>query len=184
MSDLELDDYIEKNSTNDFLYIEFSYKELGKSEKWLRTQTRLMQGNMAKIKRELLLDWPRSTDDSVFKEDQLEKIAGFVKAPVTSIFVNGYSVDFYEKPDLKVNYILSCDVGGGLSNDNSVITIIAPDDFRVVGDFRNNKIDTDSFKLLIRELMVTWFRNAILIIERNSYGKFALYVRNNISKFL
>jgi hypothetical protein len=170
MTDEQLDEYIEKNSENSFLHVEFSYKELGKSEKWLRNQVRLMQGNMAKVKRELLLDWPRSTETSVFTESQLDKIAQFVRGPVTSIFVNGYSIDFYETPDLKTNYILSCDVSGGLSRDNSVITIIAPDDFRVVGDFSSNIIDTDSFKKLIIELMYTWFRNSILILERTGLG--------------
>jgi len=179
MSIEELDDYIEKNSENDFLYVQFTYTELGKSEKWLNTQVRLMQGNMVKIKRDLLLVWPRSTDTSVFKEDQLEKIASFVRPAITTIFVNGYAIDFYEKPDLRTNYIISCDVGGGLSNDSSAISIIAPDDFRIVGDFRSNKIDTDAFRLLIKELMVTWFRNAILIIERNSYG---LNILHNLMK--
>lgn len=155
MSDDELEDYVEKNSTNSFLYVEFSYRELGKSEKWLARQLKLMQGNMAKIKREILLDWPRSTEMSVFNEEQLDKIAQFVRYPSSSIFVNGYAIDFYETPDIKINYILSCDVSGGLSQDNSVITIIAPDDFRVVGDFSSNVIDTDSFRLLIKELMYT-----------------------------
>jgi hypothetical protein len=155
MTDDELEEYIEKNSENSFLHVEFTYKELGHSDKWLRKQLRLMQGNMAKIKREVLLEWPRSTETSVFSEEQLDKIFEFLKDPVTSIFVNGYAIDFFETPDLKINYILSCDVSGGLSRDNSVINIIAPDDFRIVGEFVSNVIDTHSFQELIKELMYT-----------------------------
>jgi hypothetical protein len=87
-----------------------------------------------------------------------------------TLTINGYVFDFYETPDLNMNYILSCDIAGGLSQDNTVITVIAPDDFRVVGDFRNNKIDTDSTKNLILTTMRNYFINSILIVERNSYG--------------
>jgi len=125
---------------------------------------------MAKVKRELLLDWPKSTDSSVFTEEQLDIISSFVKQPATSINVNGYFIQFYETPDLNVNYIVSCDIAGGLSRDNTAISIIAPDDFRIVGDFRNNKIDTENAKKMIERLLKDFFRNAILIIERNSYG--------------
>jgi len=107
---------------------------------------------------------------SIFAEDQLEKIYMYVKQPITSININGYFIQFYEQPDVNANYIISCDVAGGLSQDNSAILIIAPDDFRIVGDFRNNKIDTDNVRKLIERMVKDYFRNAILIIERNSYG--------------
>jgi len=172
MTDDELDAFIEKNSSNGFIFVQFTYLELGRTEAWLKEQLRTFQGDLAKIKREFLLEWPRSTDSSVFNEEQLDKVHSFIHPPVSHVIANGYFIDFYEKPDVNVNYIISCDVAGGLSQDNSAITFIAPDDFRIVGDFRNNKIDTDNFRKLIETLMLDWFRNAILIVERNSYGKF------------
>jgi predicted DNA-binding protein YlxM (UPF0122 family) len=107
---------------------------------------------------------------SVFSEEQLQRIYDNLKKTTKTLNVNGYFIQLYEDIDVNVNYIISCDVAGGLSQDNTAISIIAPDDFRIVADFRNNKIDTDSAKKLIEALMKDWFRNAILIIERNSYG--------------
>jgi hypothetical protein len=170
MTDEELDRFIQDNSSNNFVFVQYSYKELGRSEDWLKTQIRNFQGDLAKVKRELLLDWPRSTEMSVFNEEQLQRIYDNLKKPTNTLNVNGYFIQLYETPDVNANYIISCDVAGGLSQDNTAISIIAPDDFRIVGDFRNNKIDTDSAKKLIESLMKDWFRNAILIIERNSYG--------------
>jgi hypothetical protein len=170
MNDEELKDFIYKNSSNNFVFVQYSYKELGRTEDWLKDQIRNFQGDLAKVKRELLLDWPKSTDMSVFNEEQLDRVYTSLKQPVTSININGYFIQFYETPDVNVNYIVSCDIAGGLSQDNSVITIIAPDDFRVVGDFRNNRIDTENFKKLVERLVKEFFRNSILIIERNSYG--------------
>ena len=167
----QLEDFIAANSMNNFLFVQYSYSQLGRDEEWLKQMIRECNGNLAKIKREILLDWPRSMDSSVFNEEQLDKVHEFVKNPVTRIFIKGkYEVTFYETPDLNLNYILSCDVAGGLSHDNSVINIIHPEDFRIVGDFRNNKVDTEEFKNIIIELMTTFFRNSLLVVERNSYG--------------
>jgi len=167
----QLDDFIEANSQNSFVFIQYSYKELGRDEKWLREMIRQANGDTLTVKREILLEWPRSMESSVFTEDDLDKIHEFVKDSVSRILVdNKWVINFYETPDINLNYILSCDVAGGLSNDNSVINIIHPEDFRIVGDFRSNKIDTDSFKELIKKLMTFYLRNAVLVIERNSYG--------------
>jgi hypothetical protein len=170
MSDEEFHEFVQKNSSNNFVFVQYTYRELGKSEDWLKEQIRYFQGDLAKVKRELLLEWPKSTDSSVFTEEQLDLIASFTKQPTTSINVNGYFIQFYETPDLNTNYIVSCDIAGGLSQDNSAMSIISPDDFRVIGDFRNNKIDTENMKQLIEKLITDYFRNALLIIERNSYG--------------
>lgn len=170
MKNAELDEFVQKNSSNNFIFVQYTYKELGRTDDWLKEQIRYFQGDMAKVKRELLLEWPKSTDMSLFSEEQLDLISSFVKPPVTSININGYFVQFYETPDVNLNYIISCDIAGGLSQDNSAMTIISPEDFRVVGDFRNNKIDTENMKKLIERTMKDFFRNAILIIERNSYG--------------
>lgn len=171
LTDEELNIFIKENSSNNFIYVEYSYKELGRSEEWLEEMIREFNGDLLKIKREILLQWPRSMESSVFSEEQLEKVAQFIKPVKSRIFVdNVYSIEFYETPDLNMNYILSCDVAGGLNRDSSVINIIHPEDFRIVGDFRNPKIDTDNFKKLIEKLMTFYFRNALLVVERNSYG--------------
>jgi hypothetical protein len=170
MNDDELIDYMKKNSSNDFIFVQFTYLELGRSEKWLEQQIRFFQGDLAKVKRELLLEWPRSTDASIFTENQLDLVFMHIRPPTMQLNVNGYFIDFYESPDFNTNYIISCDVAGGLSQDSTAISIIAPDDFRIVGDFRNNKIDTDSTRKLLESLLKNYFRNGILIVERNSYG--------------
>ena len=172
MTDEELDKYIEANSYNNFLFVQYSYSDLGRSEQWLKEMIRDCNGDIAKVKREILLEWPRSMDSSVFNEEQLDKVFEFVKEPKYHLFVmdKRYQLDLYEILDFNKNYILSCDIGGGLSNDNSVINVIDPEDFRIVADFRNNKIDTAEMTTLLETLMTIYFRNGILVIERNSYG--------------
>lgn len=172
MTDEQLDDYIQANSQNNFLSVQYTYTELGKDQAWFEKCVRDFQGDLSKIKREILLEWPRSTESAVFSEAQLENLYHFVvKDPLSRIMVdNKYLINFYDRLDLNKNYILSCDVSGGLANDNSVICIIDPETFKAIGYFKNNKIDTDSFKKLIYTLMTLYFKNAYLVIENNSYG--------------
>lgn len=172
MTEEEIREYLDANSRNNFMFVQYSYKDLGRDEAWLQKYIKDFQGDLGKMKREILLVWPRSMESSVFSEEQLEKIHYFVKEkPESTMIVDGkYPFNFYEKVDLNRNYILSCDVSGGLSGDNSAISIIDPETFKAIGYFKNNKIDTDSFKKLIFTMMTLYFRNAYLLIEANSYG--------------
>lgn len=171
LNENELNEYIHSNSMNDFIFVEYSYKELGKSEEWLEKQKRALANDMLTLKREVLLVWPHSTDGAVFSEDQLTRVYDYVKQPHSTLLIfNRYPVTFYEEPDLRMNYILSCDVSGGLSNDSSAISIIHPEDFHVVGDFLNSKVDTDTYRRIIEELMTLYFRKALLVVEKTGIG--------------
>jgi len=171
MSDADLNAYILNNSDNNYIAVQYSYLELGKNQEWLDTMVRNCNGDYSQVKREILLEWPKSMESSVFDEKQLENVDNYTRDPSTFLTVlSKYRINFFETPDFNKNYILSCDVAGGLSKDRSVINIIAPDDFRIVGEFWSAKIDTDNFRALIEELMTFYFRNSILIIERNSFG--------------
>jgi hypothetical protein len=169
MTDSELLDYIHKTSSNDICYIEYDYKALGYSDAWIQNKARSL-GDAGKLKREYLLEWPNTDENNVFTEEQIDRIKEYVRQPVSHLSVGGYGIEFYEDPDPDMNYILSCDVSGGLSQDNSVISVISPVDFHMVGCFRNARIDTEDFKNLIRTLMTLYFKHAILVVEKNSYG--------------
>jgi hypothetical protein len=56
MNDRELDEFILKNSGNNFIFVQYSYLELGRTNEWLEVQIRNFQNDLAKVKRELLLD--------------------------------------------------------------------------------------------------------------------------------
>lgn len=167
-----LKEYIRKNSSNDFVHIQYHWKELGYDDEWYETACRNLNNNLLKIKREIELEWTFSTDNSVFSEEQLSRLALYIKKPVLEMRVNNhYDIQFYEEPDFARNYIISCDVAGGLDRDNSALTIIDPGDFRVVGDFKSSGINTDDYRQLIQTLMTLYFKNALLLIEANTYGK-------------
>ena len=71
--------HIEENSQNNFVYIEYSYKELGKDDAWFRKQIKELNNNMSLVKRELLLEWTHASVDSVFSEETLDRISKFAE---------------------------------------------------------------------------------------------------------
>lgn len=179
-SEKEIKDYMKTHAKNPtFMHIQYTWKECGKSDEWYEKAKAACE--KIKLRREYDLEWTKSTDDSVFTEEQLDLISEYVKKPIFELSIQTNSktetslgalrkISFYEKPDFNKHYLVGVDVATGLSQDNSAITIIDPFDFHVVGDFMDPKIDTDSFRNLIEQLVTMYFSKAILIIERNSVG--------------
>jgi hypothetical protein len=164
--------YIEKNSENDFIYIEFSYKELGHNEKWFKKQCRALYNDLRLIKRELLLEWLQSNDTSPFSEEQIEKVMLTLQDPVGKLFIlDYYKFNFFDSIDKNIPYIVGVDVAAGLSRDDSAICIINPYTLKTVGTFRNNTVDTVDLTSILLNLCYELLPNSILAIERNSYGK-------------
>jgi hypothetical protein len=164
--------YIDANSTNDFVHIQFSYKELGHSEDWFRKQCRALNNDLMAVKREILLEWTLANDTSPFTEEQLEAIGAHVKDPQGKLFLQEvYKIDFFYNIDRTRNWLIGVDVSGGLSKDSSAIVVSDPDTLQVVGEFRNNTIDTVDLARILIELVALYMPNAVVAIERNSYGK-------------
>lgn len=166
----EIEECIKKKSKNNFLYIEFTYKQLGRNDEWFEEQCRDLLHNQLLIKREILLEWTKSSDKSVYSEEQLDRIESFVKDPVSYIILRKYyKLNIYEDNiDFLKCYILACDVSTGKALDSSTINIIDPYTYEVVADFRENTIDTEDFKHIILDLVVKFFHNAIVVIENNT----------------
>lgn len=164
--------YIAKNSQNDFVHIEFSYKELGHDEEWFKKQCRALNNDLFMIKREILIQWTKATDNSPFTEEQLEMISSGVKEPIGKIFLqNYYKLEIYKDFPKDHNIIISVDCAGGLSLDSTAITLIHPTTLETLGHFKNNKIDTVDTTNILLELVYRYFPKAVLVIERNYVGK-------------
>lgn len=164
----DLHDYVKKNSEQDIVYIEYDWKECGKSQEWFDENKKKMDPVI--FKREVLLEWISPIDNPVFSPEALAVVDNYTKPASYKININNYVIEFYEKPNFKMNYILSCDLSGAQEQDYSIILILAPDDFRVIGMFRNNGIAFDYLKDLIVILMSEYFMNSTINIERNYTG--------------
>lgn len=164
----ELLDLLEYNSSNDFFYLEYSYTELGSDEEWYRRECRNLNNDRLKIRREIELTWPNSTDRSIFPEDRLELLFEYC-LPVVSdrLILDKYSFKFIKTYDMLKPYVLGIDVAFGLNLDASTIIVVDPTDMEPIGYFHNNKIQTPELLLLIEELINMYFPMSCIAIERS-----------------
>ena len=168
----ELERYVADNSTNDFVYVEYGWQQLGHDTDWYSKQCRALEGNKMKIKRELDLAWPLSADKSPFNEEQLEMLNGYKKEYTGKIALLGgrYHLRVSNIIDPMKPYLLGCDCSGGGGSDNSTIVVVDPDTMEAVALFKSNKVDTVVFTDIITEILTKVLLNSVAIIERNSMG--------------
>lgn len=164
----DLQDQLKYNSNNDFFYLEYSYIELGLDEEWYKDQCRSLNNNRLKIRREIELAWPNSTDRSIFSEDILEILLHYC-LPVTNTvtLLKKYVFKFIKPHSPNKPYVLGIDVAFGLNLDASAIVVVDPISMEPVGYFHNNKIQTPELLLLIEELIYTYFPESCIAIERS-----------------
>ena len=165
------------NKKTNFVYLEYSYKQLGKGEDWLESICQDMRYQWDDIRREVLLEWSIVASNSPFDREDLEVLSRRTINPLkTILMLDKFPVDIYSYPEYlgnKPKYppIIGVDVAPGYRKDSSAITIIDSYTTKVIATFKNNSIDFEDLALLIREIVVRYMPNAVINVERNGgYG--------------
>ena len=176
--DMPIDDVksaIDKNSSNGIVYIEYSYKQLGKDEEWFRQVCKVVNNEPIKIKREIMLMRIHGSSLSPFEPEDLEAISelqGTIKEQIT---INSlYILNVYQTLDKKKCYFVGVDVSSGGGDDNSAVTIWDPYIKKTVAEFRSPFIGVKDLIKFLYILVRKYIPNCILIVERNANGEAVL----------
>jgi len=169
---------INANSASNFVYVRFTYKQVGRDEKWFEDICKEMNWKWNDIRREILLEWSDSPENSPFNKEDLETVGRLVHDPIdTKLILGKYTLNIYEKIPLKSNFtpkyppIIGVDVSGGYNQDSSAVTIIDSKTTRVFADFKSNYISPIDLARFIYEIVTTMMPNAVVNVERNGgYG--------------
>lgn len=176
--DMDLEDvreYIEMNSSNGIVYIEYNYRQLGKDESWFNEICRVLNNDKMKIKREVLLARLHGSSDSPYEPEDLEAIQELQGTIKEEIFINKFfKLDVYETLLKKQIYFVGVDVAGGYGADNSAITVWDPYTQRTVAEFRSSNIGVKDLIKFIYILVKKYIPRSILFIERNYNGEAVL----------
>jgi hypothetical protein len=167
----DVETYIEKNSDNGIIYIEYSYKQLGLGEEWFIETAKTLLNDPMKIKREIFLKRMRGSDMSPFEPEDLEVIAENQGEIKEELFINKYyKLDIYQPLDRSKVCIVSVDCGHGVGEDNTAITALDPHTELPFAEFKSPYIGiTDTINFLY-VLVRKYLPRAILCIERNHVG--------------
>lgn len=164
----EIMDIVNTNERSTFVYIEYSYQQLGYSEQWFRDLCRNMELDWDAIRREVLLEWSPSVENSPFSKEDLDMIRNLLRAPIGSFMVfNKYTIYVYERMDPRHIPLVGVDVSGGYQRDSSAITIVDSWTTKVTAEFNCNWIPTLDLAAVILELVSKYMPNAVVNIERN-----------------
>ena len=173
-------DIISANRASTFVFIQFSYQELGYSEEWFYNQCKTQEWDWVTIRREFLLEWSDEAENCPFTKEELDIVHKFCKEPKKTILIFGkYQLKIYEEIPLLSNYvpkyppIIGVDPSGGVSKDASCITIIDSRTTRVFAELRCNTMSLIDLARVIEFIVINYMPNAVVNIERNGVKRSA-----------
>lgn len=171
----EVRDYVDANSGNKILYIEYQYQQLGKDEAWFNRVCALVNNNKLKIQREIFLKRMHGSSLSPYDLEDLQAIQELKGNIVEEIFINKvFKLDVYTKLKKDKIYFVGVDVAGGYGSDNSAITVWDPYTLKTVAEFKSPYISVKSLIQFIYVLIKKYLPRSILAIERNYNGEAVL----------
>jgi hypothetical protein len=172
--DFDADDvhtWMDKNSSNKMIYISYSFLQLGKTMEWFEDQCKQLNHNWMKIRRELLLQWNKASDNSPFLPEDIDELVSMSRLPIETLRINKYyDVWLYKKLDPMKKYLVGADVSKGVGRDSTAVAIVDSDTLEIVGLFLNNTIRSKEFKRFLTTLILDHIPNSVLIIENNFTG--------------
>lgn len=164
----DLMELLSKNTESSFVYIRFTYQQLGRSEEWFKSMVIDMNKEWSDIRREVLLEWSKASDNSPFSKEDLNIVKTLIKEPIRTVYLGKYyQFNIYENLNLKYPPLIGVDVSGGYQNDSSAITVVDSYTTRVCADLNCNYINTVDLARVIYELVTKYMNNAVVNIERN-----------------
>ena len=164
----QLSSLLAANTSSNFVYIKYTYQQLGLSEQWFKEQCIDMKMKWADIRREVLLEWSAETENSPFTKEQLDIVQQLIKQPKKQIYLLGkYLFNIYDDIDFRYPPIIGVDVSGGFNRDSSAISCIDSRTSKLMADFNCNYISIVDLTKVIFELVSKYMPNGVVNIERN-----------------
>lgn len=171
MTKEEIDSYIngQGDDCNKILYIEYSYKQIGKDDNWFKNIAAKI-GDPLTVRREILLQRLHGSSLSPFDQEDIDYIVQCERKPIDELWLlSNYRFDIYKELDRGKPYLVGVDCSTGTGGDNNAITIIDPVTVEPVAEFESSFIGETKYEELLKEL-VKYLPRAVLCIEKNSIG--------------
>lgn len=168
----QLEEIRRANTSSSFFHIRYTYQQLGATDEYLKEMVIDLEKDWDAIRREVLLEWAITNNNSPFTKQDLDVVKGLVRAPKQQIRLGNpgspYYLNVYGDANIRIDPpIIGVDVSGGYEQDSSAITIIDSRTTKVLATFNCNFISIDNLAKVIYEIVVKYMPSAIINIERN-----------------
>ena len=166
---------INNNSKNGWVYIEYSWKQLGKTQEWFERVTRNKSPKV--IAKDYLNQWLHGSDGSILPKELLARIQASKRDPVAVTNYETLIINWYDDPEkLKHNenlrnrpYVIGCDTSDNVCRDFTTMCMVDPYDLHIVATLKCNVSNLYFVAKCIMKFL-TDFPRAIFIPERNKNG--------------
>lgn len=174
----EIMDIIANNMNSNYVYIRYTYKQLGLGEQWFYRVCKEMEWNMVAIRREILLEWIDTPENSPFSQDDIEALRGMVHEPINTVLVlNKYNLNIYDTIEVSMAGvpinppIVGVDVSGGYKRDYTAISVIDSKTTKYIAGIKCNYMSIPDTARVLIWIVRTMMPNAVINIERNGVAK-------------
>ena len=164
---------INANPDSNFVHVRYTYQMLGQGPNYFEKMVKDLQKDWVKIRREVMLEWAKTSDNNPFDREDLDIIGSFVRSePRYTLFfgkAGQFQMKFWDEIPLGSPYppIIGVDVASGRFKDSSAITVIDSQTTKVVATFKSNFITMPELADLIYQFVSNYAKNAIVIVENN-----------------
>lgn len=169
------------------VYIEYDWKQLRKTEKYLRDQYNkaMESGKLIEYRRGVLLDRSRDSSTSLFDEADIEYIKQHMRIPDYEILlIKKYVMYIYkhevthvaldaEYPyfDCEIPYLIGIDIATGSGGDNTAIVIVNPYTLEIVAELKSPYLGGSLDLMRCVTELARMLPKALFCPETNTVGK-------------
>ena len=185
----QLIELLNANKLSTFIFIQFTYQDLGYTEEWFYEQCKKQDWDWGLIRREFLLEWSDESENNPFTKEELDTVKKFCKNPIKTFLIFGkYELRIFEEIPLLANLvpkyppIIGVDPSGGVSKDASCLTFVDSKTTRVFAELRCNTMSLIDLARVIEYIVMNMMPNAIINIERNGVSKLSIRSDSYISQ--
>lgn len=172
----KLIEVMDNSGTNHMLYIEMSYRQLGKTEAWFKEAVAKAHASPDDIARDLLNIWQSATDNAIIPQSLLVKMRASKRDPAFVDLQDGFVVRWYldraivDSEDFKSRpLVMGMDTSENVGRDFTVFVIVDPTDLRVLATCKTNDSNTMQIARHVFTIM-NRYKGIMWIPERNNTG--------------
>lgn len=169
-----LQTFLDRESTNNMFYLEYSYQQLGETDEWLKRVT--ADKTQVEIETDYLNIWQVGTGSSVVPAALLKRVAASVIEPIDYSTYGTLTVNWYVSKSIILNednrnkhYIIGCDTSDNVGEDFTTLCVLDPTDLGVIATCRVNTPSFTHVAQCVIDLMEE-LPNSVIIPERNKNG--------------
>jgi len=160
--------------TNNMVYCEFSYKQLGKTEAWFAEKTAML--DKMTVRTDYLNEWTHGDGNSLFSATELDKLTAGIREPSCTTIEDALVLRWYveraviDSPKFQEKaLVLSSDTSANVGRDYTTLLLMDPADMSVVMTCRCNQANLMYVARCVVRLL-TKFKRTVFIPERNANG--------------